>query len=295
MSRELVFPALSDHAARAIQRLGPGERDLFVENGPPMARAMSLRHAKAYEFAEQYARCRQVLDLGCGAGNGAVYLSSVGHVTAIDSEKDLVQLLPGIWPERNVSWQHVAEGGLPFPDASFDLVTSFQVIEHVLDQHQFLVEIRRVLREHGVALLTTPNRMLRVAPWQKPWNPYHVKELTSWQLRGLLSRAGFARVRILGLDGISIVTRPERARCLKNMVGPYWMKLPKSLRKAIAPSAASAQPRDLEVAGTEQTFQGGLTDPGSFLGTEAFWWTSRRLFYALDLLAIAHCDVGVAR
>jgi len=237
---------------------------------------MSLRHAKAYEFASEYAKNRTILDLGCGSGSGAVYLSRFGHVTAIDVEKELVKMLPSIWSNEAVEWQHFSGGTLPFGDARFDLITCFQVIEHISDQKLFLKEIRRVLRKNGTALITTPNRLLRLAPWQKPWNPYHFRELTQWQLNSLFRNAGFTEVRILGLQGIPQLIRPERKRCFKMMIGPSWMKLPPRIRgaiRAIKPENQSL--KDSENASDEPQY-----------GLESFWWCTRGVCRSLDLLGI---------
>ncbi len=47
--------------------------------------------------------------------------------------------------------------GLPFEDASFDLVYSIEVIEHVESHHRFIAEAARVLKPGGWFVLTTPN------------------------------------------------------------------------------------------------------------------------------------------
>ncbi len=49
------------------------------------------------------------------------------------------------------------EATLPFPDASFDLIACVEGIEHVVDRHRTLRELRRVLKPGGRMLITTPN------------------------------------------------------------------------------------------------------------------------------------------
>jgi SAM-dependent methyltransferase len=263
-------------SADKIRALGVGERDLFVVGSDAAEYAMSLRHAKAYEFASKYSGDRKILDLGCGSGSGAVYLSKFGYVTAIDVERDLVTLLPSLWPNAKVEWRHFSGVALPFGDASFDLVTSFQVIEHVRDQRYFLKEIRRVLRRNGIALLTTPNRLLRLGPWQKPWNPYHIRELTQWQLSSLLENAGFMEVQILGLQGIPQLIRAERKRCFKMMMGSSWMKVPPRIREAIKAVRSEKQ-------STEDTAR---TSDAAQYGLDSYWWSNRGICLSLDLLGI---------
>jgi SAM-dependent methyltransferase len=271
-----MFPALSSLSADKIRALGAGERDLFVVGSGAAEDAMSLRHAKAYEFASKYGRGRKILDLGCGSGSGAIYLSEFGYVTAIDVERDLVTLLPSIWPNAKVEWQHLSSVALPFGDASFDLVTSFQVIEHVHDQRYFLKEIRRVLRRNGIALITTPNRLLRLGPWQKPWNPYHTRELTQWQLSSLFKNAGFIDVQILGLQGIPELIRAERKRCFKMIMGSSWMKVPPRIRGAIK-AVRSEKQSTKEAARTSCVPQYGL---------DSYWWSNRGVCLSLDILGI---------
>jgi len=70
---------------------------------------------------------------------------------------------------------------LPFRDATFDLVASFQVIEHLDDPSDYLAAIARLLKPEGLAILTTPNLHTsdRV-------NPYHVHEYLADELAALL-------------------------------------------------------------------------------------------------------------
>lgn len=84
---------------------------------------------------------------------------------------------------------------LPFRDASFDWVISFQVIEHIRDDRAFVAEIHRVLRPGGRFLVTTPN-----APMSLTRNPWHVREYTPEELRQLLL-GPFSEVEALGVFG----------------------------------------------------------------------------------------------
>lgn len=95
-----------------------------------------------------------LLDLGCGHGNFVVdELTSLwGERVGYDVDAEATS--------GNVSMTRVVHGRpglLPFADASFDVVTTLWVLEHVEDPREFVREILRVLKPGGVWVFATPN------------------------------------------------------------------------------------------------------------------------------------------
>lgn len=135
-------------------------------------------HAASYAFAEPHCRGRDVLDLGCGSGYGTHRIAAVAaHATGVDVAPDAVEFARARYVSDNLAYRVVPQSGpLPFADASFDVVLSFQVIEHVSDTRAYLEEARRVLRPGGTLVLITPDRSRRLLPGQKPWNRWHLRE-----------------------------------------------------------------------------------------------------------------------
>ncbi|MEL6536816.1 MAG: methyltransferase domain-containing protein, partial [Bacteroidota bacterium] len=80
-------------------------------------------------------------------------------------------------------------------DNSFDTIVTFQVIEHIKPDRQFLEEIHRVLRPGGKAIVTTPNikKTLSRTPW-------HIREYTAEQLKALAGSI-FSQVEAKGITG----------------------------------------------------------------------------------------------
>jgi SAM-dependent methyltransferase len=95
----------------------------------------------------------QVLDAGCGSGRTLQDLVGYGEVSGIELHEDAAQLA------RSRGHGEVRVGRLeelPWPDASFDLITCLDVIEHTPDDHTALAELHRVSRPGGWLLVTVP-------------------------------------------------------------------------------------------------------------------------------------------
>jgi ubiquinone/menaquinone biosynthesis C-methylase UbiE len=108
-------------------------------------------------------RERDVLDLGCGYGGRTVYYAREGQVHdihGIDISQEVVRRCSLLARELGAPQARFETGraeALPYDDASFDLVLSYDVLEHVEDPATSLLEIARVLRPGGAAWLIFPS------------------------------------------------------------------------------------------------------------------------------------------
>jgi SAM-dependent methyltransferase len=147
---------------------------------------VEAEHLARYHWAASIAEGREVLDAGCGEGYGGRILSNVGGATryvGVDLDPEAVARARDAYGlDGRVELAVADVTALPFEDASFDLVTCFETIEHVAEQQKVVSELARVLREDGLLLISSPNR--DVYP---PGNPHHVRELTPAELEQLLS------------------------------------------------------------------------------------------------------------
>jgi SAM-dependent methyltransferase len=178
---------------------------------------LHLMHERAYEEALPYVAGRSVLDVGCNTGYGTVRLASVARrAVGVDvSPAALSEARQRAGADR-VEYLLVDGRTLPFPDATWDVVTSFQVIEHLDDPHVYLREIERVLAPGGVALLTTPNARFRLDPGMSPWNRFHVQEFTPDELDALLGSV-FPSVSIQGMVAVPELLEVEQARVQRSL------------------------------------------------------------------------------
>src|SRR4026207_1200549 len=107
--------------------------------------------------------CRQVtdrrprvLDVGCGTGANLLMLSKYGEAEGVDISEDALAFCR----ERGLDKVKLGAGEeLPYDNATFDLVTAFDVVEHIDDDLAGLKEMRRVLRPGGRVLLFVPTFM----------------------------------------------------------------------------------------------------------------------------------------
>ena len=132
-----------------------------------------------------------VLEIGTGMGYGIEIIApSATSYTTIDKSCAYDASLPD-----NTRFQQMEVPPISFPDESFDYVISFQVIEHIKRDKDFVKEVSRVLRKGGKFIVSTPN-----APMSLTRNPWHIREYTEQQLRDLLA-ADFSSIEAYGVNG----------------------------------------------------------------------------------------------
>jgi ubiquinone/menaquinone biosynthesis C-methylase UbiE len=187
--------------------------EFFDEFTTVEAYCLHLMHNHAYKEAAGLVVAGRVLDLGCNNGYGSYELSRHGHkVVGVDVSAEALDDARRRFSADNLEFRQVSGVDLPFESASFDLITSFQVIEHIVEMEPYLAEIRRVMKLGGLVVLTTPNARIRLDPGMRPWNRFHVQEFTPEHLKETLSPF-FADVKIRGLYASEEIYSMEFNRC----------------------------------------------------------------------------------
>ncbi len=186
-------------------------------------------HAATYDFAKPYVAGKRVLDLGCGTGYGTAGLAEVAaDVTGVDIAPEAVAHARARYRADGLRFETIGpieSADLPYPDDSFDVVVSFQVIEHVRAVGRYLSEVRRVLRPGGTFLCVTPDRTLRLFPGQRPWNEFHVTEYAPGELEAVL-RTTFPQVDLYGMTASPEVLRAELRRYRRTRLLTYPVTFP---------------------------------------------------------------------
>src|SRR5262245_24908317 len=124
----------------------------------------------AYEYALDLVKGKKVLDLGCGLAYGTAQMAEqASQITAVDYDAETISGNQQHYKNiPNLKFIRGAVPPLPFDDRSFEVVTMFQFIEHIRDRKKLLEESKRVLKDGGTLIVTTPNAVKSFAR-----NPFH--------------------------------------------------------------------------------------------------------------------------
>jgi ubiquinone/menaquinone biosynthesis C-methylase UbiE len=179
-------------------------------------------HEQRYIEALPYIRSdMQVLDIACGNGFGTYKLFKKGAHKVIggDISDEALNYCVNKYKKDLSSevfqFRKLDATNLEFEDATFDIITSFETIEHIKDYKKVVSEFHRVLKKGGVLLLSTPNIIIS-SPSGVIVNPYHIQEFSYSELHDLLS-AAFPECKIGGQKYI-------RYHKIKSFIAPHIEK-----------------------------------------------------------------------
>lgn len=184
----------------------------------------------------------RILDFGCGTGAFLQHLDRFGTVSALDGDRSAVEFCH----ERGRTEVGYVEPGAPIPfgDETFDLVTAFDVIEHIDDDVGALREFRRVLKPGGALLVAVPAFMLLWGDQDEI--SQHKRRYRRPGLHDAITRAGMTVERssyfntmlfppIAAIRVLRRRVRGSRSDKTDFAMGPDWINAP--LAKAFAAEA----------------------------------------------------------
>ncbi len=158
-------------------------------------------------YIEKYAqgiKNANILDIGCGNGEYTSLFCQNGNKLVGLDFKNYIK------PEyKKFKFVEGNAENLPFPSGAFDLIISFDVLEHIKDDQKAIKEMYRVLCEKGEILLETPNkerlsyylldllRRKRSYPLKLGKNCIHLREYTEQELKKKFKEGGFKKLKVL--------------------------------------------------------------------------------------------------
>ncbi len=170
-----------------------------------------------------------VLDAGCGSGRTLLELRRYGEVSGIELDEDAAAYASARGPFE----VHVGRlEQMPWPDATFDLITCLDVIEHTPDDVLTLRELRRVCKPGGWLLVTVP-------AYQTLWSRHdeanhHFRRYSRASLRAAAQASGWLVGRTTSFNGLllapaAVFRLAQRRRPLNHdytpdlHIGPAWL------------------------------------------------------------------------
>src|SRR5215470_10731138 len=101
-----------------------------------------VEHWHRYHFALRWAEGRRVVDVACGEGYGTALLARrAASVTGIDLSEEAIAHARGAYKElANARFECAPCTRLPLPDGSVDVAVTFETIEHIAEQREFVDE-----------------------------------------------------------------------------------------------------------------------------------------------------------
>jgi len=115
-------------------------------------------HLGRYRFAAEFCAGKDVLDAACGTGYGSALLGETAHtVRGADICDEAIDYAMRNYRSKHITFHKSIAEFTPFASDSFDLITSFETLEHLLSPRAAFAEFTRVLRKEGTAILSVPN------------------------------------------------------------------------------------------------------------------------------------------
>jgi SAM-dependent methyltransferase len=161
-----------------------GERYIPTTGG-----AVHIEHMHRYALSMKFAASKDILDIACGEGYGSNLLAQTARsVTGVDISPEAVAHANAQYGSKaNLKFLVGSCDAIPVETSSIDLVVSFETIEHHAQHREMMLEIMRVLREDGLLLISSPDKLI-YSDGGRQINPYHVKELSFSEFSELLRR-----------------------------------------------------------------------------------------------------------
>jgi SAM-dependent methyltransferase len=155
-------------------------------------------HKQFLKIYKNFSKGTKVLDLGCGRGEFLAELQKRGYeVWGVDFDRNAIEVAKNHFGLKNVFALSFDEffqlPNLP----KFDIITFFEVIEHLDNPLEFIQSVNKLIKEDGLIVLSTPSRERMLVNAIKADFPYH--HLSRWNesaISNLFKKINFKIIRV---------------------------------------------------------------------------------------------------
>jgi ubiquinone/menaquinone biosynthesis C-methylase UbiE len=177
----------------------------------------TIEHLHRYAVTFDFIKDKNVLDIASGEGYGSHLMSKVAAtVSGVDIDSESVKNANKKYKKDNLLFERGSVTQIPFNDDLFDVVVSFETIEHLEEHDTMISEIKRVLKKDGILIISTPDKK-NYTDLRNFKNKFHVKELYKAEFENLLKNYfNYCNLyQQLYLNGISVIF-PDKAQTKMN-------------------------------------------------------------------------------
>ena len=183
-----------------------GYHAVLADENSPECRIMMDRARGYYRTLARRGRTGRLLDVGCSAGFFLKVAADNGwECCGVEMSNDTAEIA------RSRYGLAVTTGTIEqaaYPPGSFDVITLFDIVEHVRDVTAFMDKVRELLKDDGIILISTPNidglfpslsyKMAnKLGYWPHPEPPLHLYQFSKRSIQALLARTGFSPIEIV--------------------------------------------------------------------------------------------------
>jgi ubiquinone biosynthesis O-methyltransferase len=183
-----------------------GNKNVVEHNGERVIPGVSSKrvlddHYARYQFVTEHISIfgKSVLDVACGTGYGSMHLANQGaaEVLGVDLSWQAIEYARTHYSHPKLRFVIGDATNLALAGGYFDIIVSFETLEHIKNQEGLLRETYRVLKANGSIFISTPNRTITSPYTRVPNNPHHTQEFTLEEFLALL-QSYYSRVKLLG-------------------------------------------------------------------------------------------------
>jgi ubiquinone/menaquinone biosynthesis C-methylase UbiE len=193
-----------------------------------------IRLCNRYYWAEKFCSGKDVVEAGCGTGQGLGYLASIAKsFEAGDYDCSILSIAQKNYGNR-IALQQFDAQNMPFYDNSKDVVILFEAIYYIPDVERFIKECVRVLRSDGKVLIATANKDLYdFNPSPHSYKYYGVLDLKKLFIKNGFSPAFYGNMPISEASITERMLRPVKKAAVSLKLIPKTMNAKKLLKRII--------------------------------------------------------------
>lgn len=160
----------------------------------------NILEQKRYMFALSRTYNRDVLDCASGIGWGSYLIAAAGArtVVGIELSDEGVSSAKKYYSAGTITYINSSLAAADTSDASFDVIVSFETLEHVENPIEFLTKLKSLARPDATMFLSTPNGYAFKEPADRPYNPFHLNEFSRMELTRMFASSGWSVVEYRG-------------------------------------------------------------------------------------------------